>query len=79
MNDIKILGVGCAKCESTYALFEEVAQEKWKTIKLEKVDEIMEIMAYDVMSTPGVVINGALVHRGSVSSRELVEAWLDED
>lgn len=75
MQDVKVLGGGCANCKNTVKLVEEVAQEKGVSINLEKVEDIQDIMAYDVMSTPGVVINGTVVHRGSVPSRDKVEEW----
>ena len=75
MQDVKVLSGGCANCKNTVKLVEEVAQEKGVSINLEKVEDIQDIMAYDVMSTPGVVINGTVVHRGSVPSRDKVEEW----
>lgn len=74
--DIKVLGTGCAKCKSTIALIDQVAQEKGVAVNLEKVEELREIMSFGVMGTPGVVINGKLVHAGSVPSRDKIEKWL---
>ncbi|MBN8968142.1 MAG: thioredoxin family protein [Rhizobiales bacterium] len=76
MKDVKVLGPGCANCKNTMALIGRVAQEKSIPIKLEKVEELREIMSYGVMSTPGVVIDGKVVHAGGVPSREKVEGWL---
>ena len=76
IKDVKVLGPGCANCKNTTALIERVAQEKSIPIKLEKVEELREIMSYGVMSTPGVVVDGKVVHAGGVPSREKVEAWL---
>ncbi len=45
-------------------------------MKLEKVEDLRDIMGYGVMSTPGVVIDGQVVHAGGVPSREKVEQWL---
>ena len=74
--DIKVLGTGCANCRNTIALIEQVAQAKGVTVKLEKVEELRAIMGYGVMSTPGVVVNGKVVHAGGVPSREKIEQWL---
>ena len=74
--DIKVLGTGCTNCKNTIALIDQVAQAKGVTIKLEKVEELRDIMGYGVMSTPGVVIDGKVVHAGGVPSREKVEQWL---
>ena len=76
MKDIKVLGTGCASCKSTIALIEQVAQAKGVAVSLQKVEELKDIMAYGVMSTPGVVINGKVVHAGGVPSRDKVEQWL---
>lgn len=74
--DIKVLGTGCANCKATIALIEQVAQAQGVAITLEKVQELRDIMGYGVMSTPGVVINGKVVHAGGVPSREKVAQWL---
>ena len=74
--DIKVLGTGCANCRNTIALISEVAVVKGVAIKLEKVEELRAIMGYGVMSTPGVVINGKVVHAGGVPSRDKIEQWL---
>lgn len=74
--DIKVLGTGCANCKNTIALIGQVAKAKGVTVKLEKVEELRDIMGYGVMSTPGVVINGKVVHAGGVPSRDKIEQWL---
>jgi small redox-active disulfide protein 2 len=74
--DIKVLGTGCANCKNTIALIDQVAKAKGVTVKLEKVEELRDIMGYGVMSTPGVVINGKVVHAGGVPSRDKIEKWL---
>lgn len=73
--DIKVLGTGCANCKNTIALIDQVAKAKGVAVKLEKVEELRDIMGYGVMSTPGVVINGQVVHAGGVPSREKIEQW----
>ncbi|OIN94509.1 MAG: thioredoxin family protein [Comamonadaceae bacterium CG1_02_60_18] len=74
--DIKVLGTGCANCKATVALIDQVAQAKGVAVKLEKVEELRDIMGYGVMSTPGVVINGKVVHAGGIPSRDKIEGWL---
>lgn len=74
--DIKVLGTGCANCKNTIALIEQVAREKGLSVTLGKVEELREIMGYGVMSTPGVVIDGKVVHAGGVPGRAKVEQWL---
>lgn len=53
-----------------------VANALGVSIQLEKVESLPEIMRYGVMSTPGVVIDGKVVHAGSVPTRAQVESWL---
>ena len=73
--DIKVLGTGCANCKNTVALIEQVAQAKGVAITLQKVEELRDIMGYGVMSTPGVVIDGKVVHAGGVPPRDKVDRW----
>jgi small redox-active disulfide protein 2 len=75
MKTVKILGTGCANCRNTYALVEEVAKAKGVTIAIEKVEDLPSIMRHGVMSTPGVVIDGVVVHAGGVPTRSKVEGW----
>lgn len=77
MINIKVLGTGCANCKTTQKLIEEVAAEKNAQIQLEKVEDIQAIMAYGVMSTPGVVIDEKVVHSGGVPSRDTIAQWLE--
>lgn len=77
MKNIKVLGSGCTNCKRTLALIEETAKAKGIDIELEKVEDIGAIMGYGVMSTPGVVIDGTVVHAGGVPDRKKVEGWLD--
>ncbi len=75
MKDVKILGTGCANCRNTVALVEQVARQKGVQIALEKVEDLPSIMGYGVMSTPGVVIDGVVVHSGGVPAKGKVEGW----
>ena len=74
--DIKVLGTGCANCRATIALIEQTARAKGVPITLGKIEELREIMGYGVMSTPGVVIDGKVVHAGGIPSRDKIEKWL---
>jgi small redox-active disulfide protein 2 len=74
--EIKVLGTGCANCKTTLKLIEDIAAEKGVAVQLEKVEDIQAIMGYGVMSTPGVVIDGKVVHAGGVPSREKIAEWL---
>ena len=75
MKEIKVLGTGCANCKATITLIEQVASAKATPIKLEKVQEMQDIISYGVMSTPAVVIDGKVVHAGGVPSRDKINSW----
>jgi small redox-active disulfide protein 2 len=73
--DIKVLGTGCANCKNTVALIEQVAKDKGVAVTLSKVEDMKDIISYGVMRTPGVVVNGQVVHAGGVPSRDKIEQW----
>ena len=75
MKNVKILGTGCANCKNTLALVEAVARARGVQIELEKVEDLQSIMSYNVMATPGVVIDGVVVHAGGVPAKAKVESW----
>jgi small redox-active disulfide protein 2 len=68
--------MGCANCKTTLKLIEDAARAKGVEIQLEKVESIQDIMGYGVMSIPGVVIDGKVVHAGGVPDKKKVESWL---
>ena len=76
MKNIKVLGTGCANCKTTLKLIEEIAKEKGVEIQLEKVEDLQAIMGYGVMSTPGVVLDGKVVHAGGIPGRDKISGWL---
>jgi small redox-active disulfide protein 2 len=75
MKDIKVLGSGCANCTATLKLIEEAARAKGVDVRLEKVEDMAAILGYGVMSTPGVVIDGKVVHAGGLPDRKKIESW----
>lgn len=75
MKNVKVLGTGCPNCKTTQRLVEEVARSKGIEIELAKIEDLREIMSYGVMATPGVVVDGKLVHSGGVPARSKVESW----
>jgi small redox-active disulfide protein 2 len=76
MKNIKVLGSGCRNCQTTYQLIQDAAKARGVDIKLEKIEDIAAILGYGVMSTPGVVIDGKVVHVGGVPDRKKIEGWL---
>jgi small redox-active disulfide protein 2 len=73
---VKVLGSGCANCKTTQRLIEEVASINDIEIKLEKIEDMSQIISYGIMSTPGVIVNGEIVHAGGVPSKKIVLSWL---
>ena len=75
MKEVKVLGSGCRNCEVTAQAITVAAEQAGVAIELIKVTDIAEIMSFGVMSTPGVVIDGRLVHSGSVPGPDQVRTW----
>ena len=73
---IKVLGTDCANCKTTFKLIEDMAKEKGVAVEMEKVEDLPSIMGYGVMSTPGVVVDGKVVHAGGIPSKASIECWL---
>jgi len=65
---IEVLGTGCAKCVQLEAVVKEAIAKSGKFVELEKVSDIMKIMEYQVVSTPGLVIDGKVVSTGKILS-----------
>lgn len=75
MKKVQVLGAGCANCKRTAALIEQVARDAAVSIELEKVEDYARIAGYGVMHTPGVVIDGTVVHAGGVPTRDKIDGW----
>ena len=75
---IEILGTGCAKCKALEKIVEQAVAKVGGFHQIEKVDDIMEIMNYNVVSTPGLVIDGKVVSTGRVPSVDEVVKMLQE-
>lgn len=67
--EIKILGSGCPKCRALEKAALEVIKESGLKATVIKVEDIMEIMKFGVMTTPALVVNGQVVLKGKVPSR----------
>ncbi len=75
---IKILGRGCPKCQRLEELAREVATELGVEAVFEHVKEMDEIMAYDIASTPGLVIDEVVKSSGRIPQKEEITAWIKE-
>lgn len=76
MKKIKILGTGCPKCKTTEAIVKEVVAENNIDAEVIKVEDIMEIMEYNVLSTPVLVIDEEIKVKGRVPSKTEVMEFL---
>lgn len=76
VKEIKVLGPGCSKCKSTYAVVEKVVKSTGADVKLTKVDDIQKIMSYDILSTPAIVADGKVVLSGKVPTEAEVRKIL---
>lgn len=74
--EIKVLGPGCAKCKATYKVVEKVVNDNHLDAQLTKVEDIMEMMSYNIMSTPAVVVDGAVKIKGYVPTEAEVKKAL---
>ena len=73
--EVKVLGPGCAKCKTTFQVIEKVIKENNLDVKLTKVDDIMEMMSYNIMTNPAVV-DGEVKMKGQVPSESDVKRLL---
>ena len=71
--EIKVLGPGCAKCKTLERLTHEAVSESGIDAAVTKIDDIVEIMQYNIISTPALVINGKVVVKGMVPSKEEIK------
>lgn len=63
---IEILGTGCSKCKALEEATKQAVALSGKFAQIEKVEDIMKIMEYNVISTPGLVIDGKVVSTGKL-------------
>ena len=76
---IEILGTGCAKCNDLYERVKKVAEETQSTTTITKVEDIMEIMKFGVMTTPAVVIDGKIITQGNIPKESEIKEWLSKN
>ncbi len=76
MLNIKILGSGCANCKRLEAVTRKVVVGSGLPAEFEKVTDYAEIMTWDLLATPGLVINGKLVAAGRIPTEAEIAGWL---
>ncbi len=74
--DIKVLGPGCNNCKKLYSETEKALQQLGLEATLTKVEKIDEIIAFHVMSTPALVVNGTVKAAGRIPSQAELVSWL---
>ena len=74
--EVKILGTGCPKCQRLEQVTREAAAEAGIEIQVVKVKDINDIMAYDIVATPGLVINGVVKASGHIPQKAEIVVWL---
>ena len=78
MKNIKILGTGCPKCKRTEAVVKEAVAKFGILAEIEKVEDIQEILKYNILSTPAVVVDEVVKIKGRVPSLDEVSALFNE-
>ena len=76
MLTVKILGPGCANCKKLEAVAREAATNAGLAADFVKVSDMKAIMAYDLLSTPCLVLNDKLVSSGRIPTVAEVQGWL---
>ncbi len=74
--EIKVLGTGCSKCKATYETVNKVVKENNINATVTKVEDIMEIMKYNVMNMPAIVIDGKVVLSGKTPGEKEIKNLL---
>ena len=75
-HSIQILGTGCPKCQKLTNVVKDVVDQNQIDATIDKVEDIAEIMKFDVMMTPALVIDGNVVAKGRIPSKTELTTWL---
>ena len=76
MKNVKVLGPGCKRCETTADMVRVEAERLGVAIELEKITDYAVIAGFGIASTPGIVIDGKVVHAGGLPKIEDIANWL---
>ncbi len=76
--NIKVLGTGCPKCRALEKAIREVVEENNYKAEIEKVDDIVKIMNYGILATPGMAINEKVVASGRLLSKEEIKNLIEK-
>lgn len=76
MKNVIVYGPGCKRCETTEAMVKDTAASLGIEIEIQKISDARSIAMAGVMSTPGIAVNGKLVHAGGLPDPTKIEGWL---
>lgn len=76
MKQVKVLGPGCKRCDALVTMVKEASDKSGIEVSVEKITDYAEIAKAGVASTPGLVIDGKLVHAGGLPKPDSISAWL---
>jgi small redox-active disulfide protein 2 len=76
MKTVKVYGPGCKRCETAEAMVREAASRLGVEVDVEKVTDAQSIAMAGVMSTPGIAVDGTLVHAGGLPDAARLDGWL---
>ena len=75
MKNVKVYGPGCARCATTEKMIKDAATKLGVEVTVEKITDAKSIAMAGVMSTPGISIDGKLVHAGGLPDAAKLEDW----
>jgi small redox-active disulfide protein 2 len=76
MKIVKVVGPGCKRCVATAEMVQAQADRIGVPVTIEKVTDYAAIAGYGIVSTPGIVIDGKVVHAGGLPKAEDLAKWL---
>jgi len=79
MRSIKVLGPGCAKCKTTYTNVLEALKETGIEANVEKIEDIEEMMKYNIMSTPVLMIDEDIKIKGRIAHINEIKTFLVQE
>jgi len=74
--EIKILGSGCSKCKTLEELTRKVVKDNGIDATITKIEDIVDIMKFNIMTTPALVVNGKVVAKGRIPSGDEIKQFL---